>query len=136
MAKGKFTRSRKDGDGDIVKKFSRALQEDETVPLPRPTANPLDVHDDPKSPDQDRSMPQCDFESFQDPDSLPELNFPELAALDLDSDDSEYKAMFEPIPPSQEETDPQPRAEEKAPPVRKKRPRASGFRPASQKRPW
>ena len=105
MAKGKFTHSHKDGDSDIVRKFSRALQEDETVILPEPTENPLDTHEESDNQDERRSMPEYDFEDFSDLSFLKDLNIPELSALDTDSEDSGFKARFEPIPPSHDPTE-------------------------------
>ena len=100
MPKGKFSRSHKEGDDELLKKFSRALQEDETVILPQATANPLDSHDEPQTSPEDRSMPQWDFESFSDLDDLQKDLFPELSALDVHSEDSEFHARFEEIPPT------------------------------------
>ena len=105
MAKGKFSHPRKEGEEDMIRRFSRALQEDETLQFHAPTENPLDSHDEAKKPDTDRSMPACDFRDFTDLDSLKDLNIPELSALDLDSEESEFGSMFEAIPsaPSEEE---------------------------------
>lgn len=100
MSKGKFSRSRKEGDEELIKKFSRALQEDETVILPQPTENPLDTHDDPRKEQEDRSMPQWDFESFSDLQDLQENHIPELSALDVHSEESSFHARFEEIPPT------------------------------------
>ena len=106
MAKGKYTRSAKNGEDDMLRRFSRALQEEEGPSVPSPTANPLDLHEEQKPQNmEDRSMP--DFDSISDLDFLKELNFPELSSLDTQSESSEYSSVFTPIPqrkePSEEE---------------------------------
>ena len=100
MAKGKFSHPRGEGDSNIVNRFSKALQDDETVLIHNGAQEPP-----PEDPDGARSMPQWDFEDLDDLDSLKELDFPELLSLDTQSEESGYQSRFAPIPPSAEETE-------------------------------
>ena len=100
MSKGKFSRSHKEGDEELLKKLSRALQEDETVILPQNAVDPTESPQDPTADPEDRSMPQWDFESFSDLEDLKANLFPELSALDVQSEDSEFHTRFQEIPPT------------------------------------
>lgn len=97
MSKGKYSRSHKEDEEDVLKRFSQALQEDDTAPLPDPAEIQENLQDSPDSGPEDGSMP--DLQNFSDLNDLQELNFPELSALDTQSEESEYNSLFAPIPP-------------------------------------